>query len=157
MSSRKEIKSVSVCTKCNRIYEGLAQHDEQLPCGHPTALFYKGEALAADMKKFALRPDSCKVNIEDAKILSAYGMAKAFHKMAKPLSYILALISFLAGLSMDPSVGTLFMAFGGTIFIGAYFFDSNYPGKYLMDKIADKFCPVHVQLRLDSQFKGREQ
>lgn len=142
MPEPRKIKSVTVCTQCGSIFEGITQPDEALPCGHAGSIFAADEYIIEALKKGfePLKP----VSKANARMLVACGRAWQIRSMSNLLglaiSYCL-LMGYFGLVATSVFMANLFLA--GAVAC-AIMEKKGFPGKMIADIWANKLCPANA-------------
>lgn len=149
MPPLKRITSVSTCTICNSVYEGIVDIGQTLPCGHEATIFAVDTAIVEALQT-SLEPErpASKANVM---MLIAFGRAMQIRRMSTWLGYTLILGLNLLYYATEESsflLGNLFLASSAAcVFMEM---TSNFPSAMIADFLARKICPSKAYARIQA-------
>ncbi len=145
MSELKQIASISACTKCGKVYDGIAQTDEILPCGHTATLFCIDKGMIEAIQNYTEPKTSRAVSKSNARMLTAYGKAWQIRSMNKLIGNVLIfslILLYFATVDSSLSLANLFLASGTACVIMES--KNGFPGKMITSVWANKLCSANT-------------
>ncbi|WP_285905169.1 hypothetical protein [Pseudodesulfovibrio pelocollis] len=149
MPPLKKITSVSTCTICNSVYEGIVEPGQILPCGHEATIFAVDTAIVEALQT-SLEPErpASKANVM---MLIAFGRAMQIRRMSTWLGYILIFGLTMLYYAIEESsflFGNLFLASS----VACVFMETMYkfPSVMITGFLAGKICPPKAYARIQA-------